>query len=186
MTTTTVSFDTDISDCDLTPKVVKILKDNEITNVRELTDKTQKQLKSIKGLGSLGSAEILIFLKKNRLRMAPEVKKIDPLLDFKKKLVFKYLKDPNQANFGRELKAANALLQVKPVEFWENFTLNFKLNSLYFFLSQRGKEIIFEASIKKKELPTIEETTTELSESKLGTDIVCNKPKSIKDFLNGR
>jgi len=117
----------------------------------------------IKALGALGVPEILIFLKRNNLRLTPSEKVIDPQIGFKKKMVEKFLKNPKEANFGKELKAANVLLKNYSEEFWEKFSLPFKLNSLFFFLSQNGKEILYKANIEKKEVPTFKQEKQELS-----------------------
>ncbi len=54
-------------------------------------------------------------------------------------LVWKYLKNPNETNWPRELKLANQLLVYCDLDFWADLDLDFKLNSLAFFLTEDGK-----------------------------------------------
>ena len=57
-------------------------------------------------------------------------------------LVWKYLKNPTITNWPRELKLANELLTYCDLQFWADLDLDFKLNSLAFFLTEDGKRIL--------------------------------------------
>lgn len=179
-----------VEDIDITPKAKRILLKNNIFNLNSLTDLTRKEIKAFKGMGGLDLASIELFVKKVGLILKKEEKKPkekDPFLDQKKKLILKLLKNTENVNWSGEIKAANVLFKQNPnPEFWDKFTLPFKLNSLYFLLSTKGKEFIFDAKKEKKEITTFEKTDITLSETIVGDNIISTKPKSIKDFLNGK
>lgn len=181
------NLNSDIADTPIIVKAKSILINNGILTLDHLTNLTKKELKAIKGLGQVGFYSILLFLKETGLVLKKEIKVKDDLIDFKKKLVFKFLKNPQEANWANEIKAATLLLKNNPnLEFWEKFTLPFKLNSLFFLVSQKGKEFIFEAQKNKNQIKTFQKKSVKLESDKLGDDIVTSKPKSVKDFLNGK
>lgn len=175
-----------IQDCDISQKVQDALAKIGLITIQDLINLNYKEVKSIKGLGTLGYAEIILFLKKEKLNLKTAPRVIDPFSSTKRNLIKKLLKPDQPINWPRELKVANTLIQKKPdVQFWENFDLPFKLNSLSFLLSDRGKEYLLQKRVEKHDLPSFKPTQIELSSEKIGEDVICNKPKSIKDFLNG-
>ncbi len=185
--TKTNKLEVKIQDCKISPKVQEKLIKFGILTIQDLINLNYKEVKAIKGLGTLGYAEIILFLKKEKLNLKTVPKVIDPFSGVKKNLIKKLLKPDQPINWPRELKVANTLIQKKPdIQFWENFNLPFKLNSLSFLLTDRGKEFLFKAKVEKHDLPLFQPTQTELSSEKIGEDVICHKPKSIKDFLNGR
>lgn len=179
-----------IEDIDITPKAKRILLKNNILDVNSLTDLTKKEVKSLKGMGRLDMASLELFVKKIGLIFKKEEKKVkekDIFLEDKRKLIFKLLKNTKDINWANEMKAANTLFKQNPsCEFWSKFTLPFKLNSLFFLLSAKGKEFIYNAKKEKKEITTFEKADISLSETIVGDNIISTKPKSIKDFLNGK
>lgn len=156
---------------------------NNIVNIAQLVEFSKKQLKDIKGLSSLGIASIEIFLKENGLSLKKEVYKKDENLEFKKIMVSKFLK-PENINWAKEMRIAQTILSKYPDKnIWKNLFLPFKLNSLFFFLTQKGQEFL--KPKREKYIPHVSKNETKIGEQKLGEDIIINKPKTIKDFLNG-
>lgn len=176
---------TDVQDTHILTVAKNVLIKNNILTLEHLTNFTKKEIKSLKGMGTLGLASIEIVLKEVGLRFKKEVKPKDDLIDLKRKLILKLLKNTEDINWANEIKAATILLKNDPdIEFWHRFILPFKLNSLYFLLSEKGKSFIYAAKQKKKEIKTFAKEEVSLEEKKIGEDIVVHKPKSIKDFLN--
>lgn len=104
-------------------------------------------------------------------------------------LVSKFLiKD--QLNWAREIKIAKKLLKSYPdFNIWSNMKLEFKLNSLAFFLTDEGKGAmaVFKFNKSKENvLDLLPQNGEVIGEEKMGKDVVKNLPKtlSLKDFLN--
>ena len=58
-------------------------------------------------------------------------------------IVKKFLKDAPKLPYAREVKLLKPLITKYPeLEFWENLDLGFKLNSLAFFNTENGEEVI--------------------------------------------
>ncbi len=181
--TESYSFKSFIKDTPILPKTITALINNNIFTIEDLTNHTKKEIKQIKGVSSLGLASIELFFKKIGVLFKKEEKKVDEFLTLKKSLVLKYLKPDVKINWANELRAAQKLIELHPdKEFWHKITLPFKLNSLFFFLSQNGKEYLYPKKVI--ELPVIKFNKVELEDSKIGDDVISHKPKSIRDFLN--
>jgi hypothetical protein len=61
----------------------------------------------------------------------------------KKSFVKKFVKDNNKIIWPKELKIVNTLFKIFPNEgFWVSLELNFKLNSLCWFLSDNGRKFL--------------------------------------------
>jgi hypothetical protein len=177
-------LDTKIAETTITPKVKKALEKAGILTVADITKKTQPEIKKIKGLGQIGFAELTLFISQNKLKLAKG--KQDTLAPKKKFLMDRFLKDPKGCNKNQEFSVAGKLLARYPDEtFWEKFNITFKLNSLCFFLSQKGRELVDKAYYQPKTENKIQQKEeVKLSTVKVGEDIVSVKPKSIQDFLN--
>ncbi len=110
----------------------------------------------------------------------------------RKEFLFKHLKEEqisanskNPLFWSREYKMYNQLLAKYGEEFLTYFSLEYKLNSLAFLRSQRGKEELLKqynsfAFEKKNTL----KKEPEVFDKKLGEDkIVHTSPKTIFDFI---
>lgn len=174
-----------IEDIPILPKAKKILLSNNFFKVEDIINHTKKDIKSIKGMGGLNISSLELFLKEYKLKFKKVEKAPDEFINLKRKLILKLLKNTENINWANEIKAASTLLKNYPSpEFWDNFTLPFKLNSLYFLLSEKGRQFIYAAKQKKMEIKTFIKEEISLEERKVGEDIITHKPKSIKDFLN--
>ena len=61
----------------------------------------------------------------------------------KKEFVKKFLKDTNNIIWPKEMKMVKTLFKIFPDEnFWNGLNLNFKLNSLCWFLSDDGRKFL--------------------------------------------
>jgi hypothetical protein len=61
----------------------------------------------------------------------------------KKEFVFKFVKDTSSISWPREMKIVKTLFSIFPDQaFWEGLTLNFKLNSLCWLLSDDGRKLL--------------------------------------------
>lgn len=104
---------------------------------------------------------------------------------FKKQVCERFLKQLDKTNRKKEMLLCQKVLSSNwNKDFWESFRLDFKLNSMAFFLTKKGldllkKEIlIFSAKIEKEKESII------LSDKKVGEDIVISKKrKTLIDFL---
>lgn len=110
-------------------------------------------------------------------------------------LIRKYLKPEryeNQPYPTRELGIAKKLLQKYTIEFWIRTNLNFKLNSLAWFLSPRGIEFL-EEEVEEVKIEQMllnfdgNKDIDVLLSVKCGEDVVIENKKENKnllDFLN--
>src|SRR5574343_742804 len=65
-------------------------------------------------------------------------------------LVWKFLKEPNETNWAREIKIANKLIKRFPnVDYWNFVCPSFKIHSLAWFISRDGKKFLYEQVQKK-------------------------------------
>lgn len=151
--------------------------------VSDISTKQKKEIKKIKGLGEQGMCELILFCKKNKIKFAAAPKDLDA--GFKKDLITRFLK-PENINWGNEMRVLAKLLKTYPdKEKWQKFALSFKLNSLCFFFTQKGKEMLQKGYYTPAATSTIKiEKPIELGTEKVGEDIVVEKPKSLRDFLN--
>ena len=63
--------------------------------------------------------------------------------DPRKFIICKFLKEPlPRSSWGREMKLAKELLSKYPIAFWEDFEIDFLLESLSFFKGEKGKRIL--------------------------------------------
>jgi len=106
----------------------------------------------------------------------------------KKSFVKKFLKDSVNIVWPKELKMVNILFKIFPNEnFWDNLELNFKLNSLCWFLSDDGRKFL-NTEYKKfnLNLPEIKKFQIENNniafESKKSYDL--DKALNLREFLN--
>lgn len=108
------------------------------------------------------------------------------LFDNCKKLIELLVKPENKINWGAEIKIAKWLLDGYPdMVFWSNLNLNYKLNSLAFLVSDRGRAEIrahwtrFKlASGPNIVYPLEKENVIQIEPSK-------HKAKDIIEFLDG-
>lgn len=178
-------MDLKIAETNLSQKIKNSLEVAGILTVGDIGKKTNSELKKIKGLGKLGMAELTLFISKNKIKLAKGKK--DELAGAKVSLINKFLKDPKACNKSQEFSVAGKLLKLYPEpEFWERFNITFKLNSLCFFLSQRGREIVNKGYYAPKTENKVQQqqAVVKLETEKVGEDIVTEAPKSIRDFLN--
>lgn len=97
-------------------------------------------------------------------------------------LVWKFCEKPSQTNWPREIKIANSLLRLYPeVEFWQCAELNFKIESLCYFLGEKGLDQLKFFYLKYKyRLP--EKIKPQDLKEKIGQD--SSPPPSLKKFFN--
>ena len=91
-------------------------------------------------------------------------------------------------NWPKELKILNRLAKTYPSpEFWTSLDLGYKLNSLAFLISERGRQTLFEKHNKhcfSKSLDNPAAEVYDLEDKKIGEDkIIVKKPKSLMEFL---
>lgn len=106
-------------------------------------------------------------------------------------LVWMFLIAPEKCSWGKEIKIANKLFQKRmDLTFWKwlSYEMDFKLNSLAFFLTKDGikllklKYILF---IKLGKLDLRPKKSRTLEGKKIGKDKpVKKKPKNLRDFIN--
>jgi hypothetical protein len=151
--------------------------------VEDISTKQKKEIKKIKGLGEQGFCEVVLYCKKNKVKFAAPPKDPDAL--FKKQFVERFLK-PGNINWASEMRVATKLLKLYPDKDKLNaFALPFKLNSLCFFLTEKGKEMIRKAYYTPTQAVAVKiEKRVEVGTEKVGEDIVTAAPKSLRDFLN--
>lgn len=171
-----------VEESQIIQRAKKILINNNILTVGDLISKSKQELKLLKGMGNLCIASIDLFLKEKGLKLKKEAPNPEEK-EFFTNLIKKFVKEES-INWGREIKAAKLLFSKKPdKDFWHKLYLPFKLNSLLFFLSEKGKVYLTK---KKTDLIIERKPTVVLQNENLEQDIVIQKPKSIKDFLNGK
>jgi hypothetical protein len=106
----------------------------------------------------------------------------------KKSFVKKFIKDNTNIIWPKELKIVNSLFKIFPDErFWISLELNFKLNSLCWFLSDDGRKFL-NKEYKKLNLNLPEAKKFEIDnnniafENKSSYDL--DKVLNIRQFLN--
>jgi hypothetical protein len=106
----------------------------------------------------------------------------------KKSFVKKFLKDSTNILWPKEMKMVKTLFKIFPNEnFWDSLNLNFKLNSLCWFLSDDGRKFLNKEYKKfKLELPETKKFKIENNniafESKKDYDL--DKVLNLREFLN--
>lgn len=95
----------------------------------------------------------------------------------------KYERQFDANNVGMEMMLARRLLQEFPEEtFWSTFDLGFKLNSLAFLNSDRGRDMLKRKYGQFKfEIP--QPVQHNIGTEKVGEDIIITKPRTLKDFM---
>lgn len=106
----------------------------------------------------------------------------------KKSFVKKFVKDNVYIIWPKELKIVNSLFKTFPnQEFWNSLELNFKLNSLCWFLSDDGRKLLNQEYKKfNLELPEIKKFKIENNnvafDCKNSYDL--DKSLNLREFLN--
>jgi hypothetical protein len=106
----------------------------------------------------------------------------------KKEFVKKFLKDSSNIIWPKEMKMVKSLFKIFPNEdFWNSLELNFKLNSLCWFLSDDGRKFLNKEYKKfNLELPEAKKFEMENNniafEEKESYDI--DKVINLRQFLN--
>ena len=106
----------------------------------------------------------------------------------KKSFIRKFIKDTANIIWPKELKIVNSLVKIFPNEdFWNGLELNFKLNSLCWFLSDDGRKLLNQEYKKfNLELPEIKKFEVENNnvafEPKKDYDL--DKALNLREFLN--
>ncbi len=108
-------------------------------------------------------------------------------------LVKKFLK-PEKIIWGREIKIAKELLSLYGADFFNDFSLEFKLNSLAFLKSEAGLGYILDFKTKRQQtisnnrvLDELTKTAPEfkIENNKIGDDIKFKKKNSsLMEFLD--
>jgi len=105
----------------------------------------------------------------------------------KKEFVLKFIKDSNSICWPKEMKIVKSLFRIFPnVTFWATLKLNFKLNSLCWFLSDQGRDFLnkeykqfcFEPSTPKQYF--VDETSIDNSSKTCDSAPIRN---TLKNFL---
>lgn len=106
----------------------------------------------------------------------------------KKDFVKKFLKDSNNIIWPKEMKMVKSLFKIFPNEdFWKNLTLNFKLNSLCWFLSDDGRKFLnkeykkFSLKLPETKIFKIENNNIAFQSKK---DYDLDKALNLREFLN--
>jgi hypothetical protein len=106
----------------------------------------------------------------------------------KKEFVKKFLKDSSNIVWPKEMKMVKSLFKIFPNEdFWNTLELNFKLNSLCWFLSDDGRKLLNKEYKKfKLELPETKKFKIENNniafENK--SSYALDKALNLREFLN--
>ncbi len=106
----------------------------------------------------------------------------------KKEFVKKFLKDHSNILWPREMKMVKSLLKIFPnTNFWNSLNLNFKLNSLCWFLSDDGRKFLnqeykkFNLNLPETKIFEIENNNLAF-EDKKSYDL--DKALNLREFLN--
>lgn len=106
----------------------------------------------------------------------------------KKTFIKKFIKDPKNIIWPKEMKMVKSLFKIFPSQnFWDGLELNFKLNSLCWFLSDDGRKFL-NTEYKKFNLNLPETKKFEIEnnniafESKTSYDL--DKALNLREFLN--
>jgi hypothetical protein len=106
----------------------------------------------------------------------------------KKNFVKKFLKDTSNIIWPKEMKMVKSLFKIFPNEdFWNTLELNFKLNSLCWFLSDDGRKFLnIEYKKFNLNLPEVKKFQIENNniafENKKAYDL--DKALNLREFLN--
>jgi hypothetical protein len=106
----------------------------------------------------------------------------------KKEFIKRFVKDSSNILWPREMKMVKSLLKIFPNEdFWNSLKLNFKLNSLCWFLSDDGRKFLNKEYKKfNLNLPEIKifqiENNSLAFEDKKSYDL--DKALNLREFLN--
>lgn len=102
-------------------------------------------------------------------------------------LIWLFLKNPNDKNFqwAKEIKVAKKLLFLyKDINFWSNLEIEFKLNSLCWFLTYDGSQRL-KTEFNKYNLTIPAKIEYIIDKQKYGEDISFEKKmENIIEFLN--
>jgi hypothetical protein len=106
----------------------------------------------------------------------------------KKNFVKKFLKNPSGIIWPKEMKVVKTLFQIFPDEnFWNNLELNFKLNSLCWFLSDDGRKLL-NTEYKKFNLNLPEVQKFEVDNNNIAfeskSSYYSDKSLNLREFLN--
>ena len=98
-------------------------------------------------------------------------------------LVWKFCKRPDQINWPAEIAAAKKFYpKYKDFGFWKGLDLGFKVNSLCFFLTPKGKHLL-KAKWKEHNFILKEKDNDKLEKDKVGEDYKPKtKPKKLFNF----
>jgi hypothetical protein len=106
----------------------------------------------------------------------------------KKSFIKKFVKETKSIVWPKEIKMVNILFKIFPnQEFWDGLELNFKLNSLCWFLSDNGRKFLNQEYKKfNLNLPEIKKFEVDNNniafENKKTYDLV--KALNLREFLN--
>jgi hypothetical protein len=106
----------------------------------------------------------------------------------KKDFIKKFVKDSKSIVWPKEMKMVNILFKIFPnADFWNNLTLNFKLNSLCWLLSDEGRKYLNKEYKKfNLELPEVKKFNVDNNniafEDKKDYDL--DKVINLREFLN--
>tara|TARA_B110001454_G_scaffold205637_1_gene215406 strand:+ start:509 stop:901 length:393 start_codon:yes stop_codon:yes gene_type:complete len=99
-------------------------------------------------------------------------------------LVWRFCKRPDKANWPAEIAAAKKFYPQynKDFGFWQGLDLGFKVNSLCFFLTRKGKHLL-KSKWKEHQFVLKEKAAPKLEEGKVGEDYESTvKPKKLFNF----
>lgn len=106
----------------------------------------------------------------------------------KKSFIKKFIKENTNIIWPKELKIVNTLFKIFPNEkFWEGLELNFKLNSLCWFLSDNGRKLLnqeykkFNLNLPESKIFDIENNNIAFENKK---EYALDKALSLREFLN--
>ena len=103
-------------------------------------------------------------------------------------LVWLFLAEPTLCSWPKEIKLSKILLFKYPdLFFWKWVKLNFKLNSLAYFLSSKGKTLLYNKNKfykKEKDVKLRRTKLYKLRKNKIGVDKkIPNKKLKLFDFI---
>lgn len=103
-------------------------------------------------------------------------------------LVWLFLSQPTLCSWPKEIKISKTLLSKYPnLVFWKWLNLDFKLNSLAYFLSSKGKTLLYNKNKfykKEKDVKLRKAKDYKLRKNKVGVDKkIPNKKLKLFDFI---
>lgn len=165
--------------------IAQKLKNKGFLKIDEITKYTEKEFSAIEGIGKTTFDILKLALKVKKINF----KKVEKVKDLNgpvyREIIKKFLGwKIDQISWGSELSIAKRIFAINKNVL--NIELGFKINSLAFFLTFKGKEFLTKTPEPKKKESVREITVkpVELTEYKYGEDIIIEKRKSIRDFLN--